>query len=190
MSFADHSDIVDHLLSLFADRGSAWYSGEAVTQAEHALQAAWLAEQADGDDAMVAAALLHDVGHLVHDLGEDCAEGGVDDRHEEHGAAWLAEWFPPAVTEPIRLHVPAKRYRCAVDADYHARLSPASQLSLQLQGGPFTESECREFESLPHSTAAVRLREFDDTAKVQGLETPELDHFRPRLAACLAPRSD
>lgn len=162
------------------------YSGEPVTQTEHALQAAWAAEQEQASDSLVAAALLHDVGHLLHDLGEDCADDGVDDRHEALGARWLASHFGPEVVEPVRLHVPAKRYLCAVDEAYRARLSPASIQSLRLQGGPFSKPEVDAFRAHPHFKQSLRLRGWDETAKVKGLATPPLAHFLEVVARVVA----
>ena len=109
------------------------------------------------------------------------ADHGIDTRHEHLGCAWLARYFPPEVTEPIRLHVPAKRYLCATDPKYIADLSPASQQSLRLQGGPFAAAEVKQFESHPHFRAAVELRRWDELAKVPGLEVAGLDHYRERL---------
>jgi phosphonate degradation associated HDIG domain protein len=177
--------LVDTILELFETKGHAAYLGEPVTQREHALQAAVLAERDGAPDALVVAALLHDVGHLVHDLPDDIAEQGVDDRHEERGGAWLARHFRPEVVEPIRLHVAAKRYLCAVDPSYRDGLSPGSVLSLGLQGGPMDPAEAARFEANPHQRAAVRLRRWDDRAKVPGLEVPGLEHYRARLAAAL-----
>jgi len=174
----DGSDVlISEIDRLFARRGSEMYSGEPVTQTEHALQTAWQAEQDGADAALITAALLHDVGHLLHDMGEDCAEEGIDDKHEALGAEWLAAHFGPDVVEPVRLHVAAKRYRCAVDPDYHARLSDASRLSLKLQGGPFTETQARKFEGHPFFDAAVRLRLWDEAAKIPQLKTPPLEQF-------------
>jgi gamma-butyrobetaine dioxygenase len=178
-------DVVATIADLFETRGRALYFGEAVTEAEHALQSAHLAEQEGADDALVAAALLHDVGHLLHMHGEDVADRGIDGRHEVVGCGWLAKWFGPAVAEPVRLHVAAKRYLCAVDVSYLARLSPASRQSLDLQGGPFAAAEATEFERNPHHAAAVRLRHWDDAAKVVGLAVPPFDHYRPRLESLL-----
>jgi phosphonate degradation associated HDIG domain protein len=158
-----------------------------VTQLQHALQAAWSAEQAGCDAALVTAALLHDIGHLVHDLGENPAEEGIDDRHEELGQAWLTAWFGPEVTEPVRLHVAAKRYLCATEPGYFERLSPDSVLSLSLQGGPMGPEEAAAFRALPQAEAAVRLRRFDEEAKVKDMETPPVAHFLPQVAACLRP---
>jgi phosphonate degradation associated HDIG domain protein len=181
-------NVLDTVIELFATRGLAEYHGEAVTQREHALQAAHLAERAGAGDALVAAALLHDVGHLLHGLGEDAADRGLDDRHEQIGYKWLARWFGPEVAEPVRLHVAAKRYLCATDPAYAARLSPASRLSLELQGGPFTPAEAEAFRTLPRHADAVRLRHWDDAAKVPGLAVPPLEHYRGRLHALLARR--
>jgi len=174
-------NVVDEILELFATKGHAAYVGEPVSQLEHALQAAYHAEQAGGDDALVSAALLHDIGHLVHKLPEDAADHGIDTRHEHLGGAWLARYFGPEVTEPIRLHVPAKRYLCATDPQYVSTLSPASVQSLGLQGGPFTSEEVRRFEAHPHFRAAVELRRYDDLAKVPNLDVPPLEHYRQRL---------
>jgi len=177
--------IADELIALFAARGSAEYFGEAVSQAEHALQAAHLAERAGAADALVVAALAHDVGHLLCGLAEDAADHGVDDRHEEAGYRWLLRHFGPAVADPVRLHVAAKRYLCATDPAYRERLSPASQKSLALQGGPLTPAEAATFDREPHGRDALRLRAWDDTAKVPGWTVPGLEHYRGRIeAAC------
>ena len=179
-------DPVDFLTRLFAERGDAAYLGEPVSQTEHALQAAWAAEQAGARSALIAAALVHDVGHLLHDLPEDCAVAGLDDAHEARGAHWLVRHFGPDVTEPVRLHVAAKRFLCATDPTYVGLLSEASVRSLQLQGGPFTTDQAAQFRRDPHAAAAVALRRFDEQAKVPGLPTPPLEHFRPHLEAVRA----
>jgi len=178
-------DVLNSIAQLFEHQGRAAYFGESVSEAEHALQSAHLAEQEGADDALVAAALLHDVGHLLHGLGEDVADRGLDARHEEVGHTWLARWFGPAVAEPVRLHVAAKRYLCATDPAYLGELSPASRRSLELQGGPFTPAEVEEFQRNPHHAAAVRLRHWDDAAKIPDLAVPPLEHYRPRLAKLL-----
>lgn len=175
-------DVVDFVVRLFVEKGHNAYIGEPVSQREHALQAAWQAEQEGAGAVLVVAALLHDLGHLLHDLPEDCAVRGVDDRHEDLGSRWLEHHFGPGVVEPIRLHVETKRYLCAVDPEYLELLSPASQLSLALQGGPMSESEVLRFRCHPYSTAAIAVRHWDDRAKVPGLRTPDLEHFRPHLS--------
>jgi phosphonate degradation associated HDIG domain protein len=166
---------------LFQERGQEAYLGEAVSQLEHALQSAWAAEKAGADSSLIVSALLHDLGHLLHNLPEDCATHGIDDRHEGLGARWVERWFGPAVSEPIRLHVAAKRYLCAVEPSYHDGLSEASQRSLKLQGGTMMPAEVEAFRQNVHAEAAVALRRWDDEAKVPGLATPDLDHFRPHL---------
>ena len=129
-------------------------------------------------DTLVVAALLHDIGHLLHGLPEHIADKGIDGRHEAVGEAWLTPQAGPAVTEPLRLHVAAKRYLCAVNSDYMTLLSPASIKSLRLQGGPYTDDEVEAFEKNPHYQDAVRLRRWDDQAKVAGLDVPDLAHYR------------
>lgn len=179
------AEVLSRIDALFAERGGGEYHGEAVTQLEHALQAAHMAERDGRPAELIAAALLHDVGHLLHTQGEDYVERGVNDRHEDLGARFLARAFGPDVVEPIRLHVPAKRYLCATQPAYLATLSPASVRSLELQGGPMTADEVTAFEALPQSAAAVALREYDDRAKVVGLATPPFAHFRKHLEASL-----
>ncbi len=178
--------VIDDIFGLLAGPGRAAYLGEPVSQAEHALQAAWAAEQAGAASALVVAALLHDIGHLLHDYGEHCAVVGRDDRHEELGQVWLQRWFGPEVTEPVRLHVAAKRYLSAIEPTYAASLSEASVLSLRLQGGPFSPSEAAAFLAQPHASEAVALRRWDEAAKVAGLAIPEPTHFRRHLEQVLA----
>jgi len=144
--------VVDFILQLFQEKGDAAYFGEPVSQTAHGLQSAHLATNAGADDEVVVAALIHDVGHLLHGLPETVADQGIDGRHEDQGAVWLARYFGEEVTEPIRLHVAAKRYLCAVDPEYLGKLSSASVLSLQLQGGPFNAGEVRNFEALPNTS--------------------------------------
>ncbi len=176
-------ETIDELFRTFRERGHGAYLGEPVSIVEHSLQTAHLAEQDGAHPTLVAAALLHDYGHLIHDLPEDSAEHGVDTAHEDVAHAFLARHFGPEVVEPIRLHVAAKRYLCAVDPLYLSELSPASLLSLELQGGPYGEQEVAEFERSPHAEDAVRLRRYDDAGKVSGAATPDLEHFRPALEA-------
>jgi phosphonate degradation associated HDIG domain protein len=178
------------VLELFRDRGASQYGGEAVSQQEHALQAAWFAERAGAETALIAAALLHDVGHLLHHLPDDAPDRGVDDRHEALAARWLAERFPREVVEPVRLHVAAKRYLCATDSAYASQLSPASVLSLKLQGGPMSAEETRQFGVQLFCERAVALRRWDDAAKVPELKTPPLEHFAAHLDQCARSREE
>jgi len=173
--------IVDEIIELFARRGDDVYLGEPVSQLEHALQTAFQAEQEGASDTLIAAALLHDAGHLLHNLPEDIADHGIDGRHEHVGAMWLARYFPGAVTEPIRLHVSAKRYLCARDDEYQRRLSAASIRSLALQGGPMSDEEVREYEASPYAREGARLRRWDDLAKVVGSKAPGLPRYRSLL---------
>jgi gamma-butyrobetaine dioxygenase len=171
---------IEEIERLFEARGGESY-GEGVTVLAHSLQAAAEARAADSPPPLVAAALLHDVGHLIEE--PDDAYGYH--RHHEAGAAWLAVRFGPEVTEPIRLHVAAKRYLCAVEPAYADELSPASVHSLARQGGPMSASEIAAFEREPHGAAAVRLRRWDDRAKETGRKVPGFDHYRPLLQALL-----
>jgi gamma-butyrobetaine dioxygenase len=165
---------VETIGELFAGPGARDHLGEPVPIGEHMLQAGALAEAAGAESPLVAAALLHDIGHL---LGED------EDRHGEAGADWLSQWFGDAVTEPVRLHVAAKRYLCAVDAGYFGLLSAESVRTLSLQGGPMTTAEVAAFEALPFSRDAVAVRRWDDQAKDTVVTPPRFAHFAPLLGA-------
>jgi phosphonate degradation associated HDIG domain protein len=174
-------NIVDEILAAFDQRGGSAYLGEPVSVLEHSLQTAFAAEQAGAAPSLVVAALLHDVGHLIHRWPEDVADHGINSRHEDLACNWLSPYFGPEVTEPIRLHVAAKRYLCRVDPSYLRRLSPASIQSLGLQGGPLIEEEAEEFIHSPYSQQAILVRRWDDLAKIPGLATPALRHYRPLL---------
>ncbi|MEZ6136389.1 MAG: HD domain-containing protein [Pirellulaceae bacterium] len=174
---------IDQIMTLFRERGHSEYGGEAVTQLQHALQCATLAEADRASSSLIVAALLHDVGHLVHALPQDAPDRGIDDVHEELGQRYLRRMFDEAVTEPVRLHVAAKRYLCTTDPDYQYQLSQPSILSLNLQGGPMSEQEVAEFEASPFCEPAVRLRRWDDQGKIADLQTPDIEHFLPHLQA-------
>jgi phosphonate degradation associated HDIG domain protein len=178
---------VDTVLALIRARGDARY-GERVTQLDHALQCASLASEADAPDSLVAAALLHDYGHLIDDRGHMAERDGLDGAHEAVGAAALGAWFGPAVTQPIALHVAAKRYLCAVEQGYLEALSPASRLSLDLQGGPFAPSEAAAFIARPFAEDAVQLRRWDDWGKALEPERRRpLESFRATLLRVARP---
>ncbi len=151
---------------------------EEVTQMEHALQAAYLAKTARKSEALITAALFHDIGHM---LADDPAEANnptvKNDLHEELAADYLKDIFPASVTEPIRLHVPAKRYLCTVEPDYYDGLSEASKKSFHLQGGKMSEAEKNAFESNPHYRQAIQLRAWDDQAKELGKDVPEIEDY-------------
>jgi gamma-butyrobetaine dioxygenase len=184
---------VDRLAELFASEGAADYLGEPVTVAQHLLQAGALAQGAGAPPAVVAAALLHDTGHLRGDdplADEQQSSGrelmaGTDNDHGERGAAWLARWFGPAVTEPVRLHVAAKRYLCATEPGYFALLSPASVYTLSLQGGRMTPAEAAAFASGRYAADAVAVRRWDDAAKDPAADVPGFGWYRPLLQGLL-----
>jgi gamma-butyrobetaine dioxygenase len=173
--------VVDEIFRTFREYGAEQYLGEQVSMTEHMLQSAYAAEQDGASPTLVAAALLHDYGHFIHDLPADAADHGIDTRHEEVAFAFLSQHFGPEVVEPIRMHVAAKRYLCAVEPEYMNALSPASVHSLELQGGPYSSEEVAAFERSPHAQDAVRLRRYDDIGKVPGLATPDLERYRPVL---------
>jgi len=187
----------EEVLEQMSSRGGDSYFGEPVTVLEHCLQAAFFAQRdasletspetspvtspVTSPDALVIAALLHDIGHLLHAEGEDAAEAGIDTHHEELADRMLAAHLPPAVTEPIRLHVAAKRYLCFADPAYRHALSPSSELSLQLQGGPMTAQEAEDFLAGPFARDAVALRRWDDEAKIPALSVPPIFDYLPQL---------
>lgn len=182
---------LDDIQDLFAAKGDRMYAGEPVTQLQHALQSGHLAEQEGASDELVVAAFLHDLGHLINDQGETPTLRGIDDRHEYVALPFLRDLFGPAVLQPIRLHVDAKRYLCArgdgrvSGAEYWANLSADSKRSLELQGGIYTAAEADAFMTQPYATGAVQLRLWDDQAKLADAVTPPLDHYL-ELAARLS----
>ena len=177
---------IEDVLATYRIHGHRSY-GESVTELQHALQCATFARQAGEPPLVVAAALLHDYGHLCHQLGEDVADHGVDARHEALGSKLLGELFIDDIVAAARLHVAAKRYLCWKEPSYLDGLSEASRQSLELQGGPMSPEEARQFEGEPHFELAVRVRRYDDLGKVPDMVTPDLESFRPLLAACLRP---
>jgi len=175
---------LEDIALLFARHGNAQYSGEPVTQLEHALQTAYLAEQSEASDTLVTACLLHDLGHLLNQQGETPTLRGIDDTHQYFALPFLRGLFPDAVLEPIRLHVDAKRYLCRANEGYWAKLSDDSKRSLELQGGVFAPDEAAAFLRQPGARDAVLLRQWDDLGKQADWETPPLAHFMARAARC------
>lgn len=173
---------IHHLLS---ERGHGQYGGEAINQLEHALQCAQLAEEAGETSHTVVACLLHDLGHLLAAQGLRQADQTLerDDLHQNFVLPFLRGVFPDAVLEPIRLHVDAKRYLCTSEPGYWDTLSPVSKHTLTLQGGPYTEAQAQAFASQPFAREAIRLRRYDDLAKVPQLPTPTLEHYLPVMAS-------
>ena len=176
---------ISEICQLYTLKGQLPYGNAGVNQLEQALQFATLAEAANQPDETIAACLLHDLGHLLHDFGMRAADKGIDDRHEYRVIPYLQSLFSPAVTEPIRLHVEAKRYLCAIELTYWNKLSSGSQETLTLQGGIFSDAAAQNFIAQPYAKAAVQLRLWDDKAKVVGLKTPNLEHFTRVLSACI-----
>jgi phosphonate degradation associated HDIG domain protein len=169
--------MIEKIVGLYEAKGGKAYEGEGVTQLEHALQSAHLAEQAGAPAELICAALLHDLGHLLNDRGETPTLRGVDDRHQYVALPFLRKAFPEAVFAPIRLHVDAKRYLCATRPGYREALSADSKRSLELQGGVFRPEEAEGFIRQPFAADAVRVRLWDDAAKAPGAATPGLAHF-------------
>ena len=180
MKLTERRAVVEKVFSRFRDRGHMQY-GETVTEAQHALQCATFAEKSGEPSAVIVACLLHDYGHLCHEMGEDIADRGVDAQHEDIGAAHLARWFVDEIVEPVRLHVAAKRYLCWKEPTYLDGLSAASKKSLELQGGPMSAVEAQAFESNAHYDSAVRVRKYDDMGKVPDMATSELEAFRSMI---------
>ena len=176
---------IDTLFSYMEDRGQSFYD-EVVTQLEHALQCAALAQQNNAAPTLITGALLHDIGHII--LDEHSAREAflnTDLSHEEVGAQYLGPFFPEAVTTPIRLHVPAKRYLCTTDPSYWDGLSEASKRSLKLQGGNMSDEEREAFEQIPYFEDGLTLRRWDDLAKVKGLKIVGLETYRDIVQQCL-----
>jgi phosphonate degradation associated HDIG domain protein len=171
------TNIVAFLGDIFARRGAEEYLGEAVTVAEHMLQGAWFAEQEGAGDELVAAALLHDIGHYTSEFGTYSPEDTKDRYHDAAGAKVLEPFFPPLITECVRLHVAAKRYLCVKHPGYFDDLSEASVHTLSLQGGPMSKDEIADFESNPFHEHAVRVRKWDDAGKVKGLKTKHFSDY-------------
>ena len=185
LSRVGDAELIERLLQFLTDAGQSNYD-VGVTQTEHALQSAQLAAERDGGDEAITSALLHDIGHLV--LDEHNAQGDFleeDLNHEEVAWEFLRRYFPETITEPIRMHVVAKRYLCTTDPTYYERLSPASRRSFEVQGGRLSANERAALEKNPHLNAALELRRWDDEAKVAGRETPAIETFAPQLGRCL-----
>ncbi len=173
----DKGNIIEYLADIFLRRGADSYLGEEVSMAEHMLQTALNAEQAGESKAMITAALLHDIGHYVGEFPENYIDLGMDNHHETLGAAILEKFFPREVTEPVRWHVEAKRYLCAVDPAYLGMLSSASMKTLALQGGPLEAGGVAAFEKNVYLESILRLRQYDDRGKTAGVRTPQIGYY-------------
>jgi len=173
--------IVAFLAGIFERRGGEEYLGEPVTMAEHMLQGATMAEANGLDEAIIVAALLHDIGHFTSEFGMFTMDDEEDRLHEEAGAAALGRFFPTIVTDCVRYHVAAKRYLCATKPEYFDRLSDASVHSLNLQGGPMSAAEIAEFERNPNLREIIQVRYLDDAGKRADMRTPPFAHFAPMV---------
>ena len=169
--------VFEEIAALFADQGGETY-GEGVTIAEHSLQTAALAAGEGAGETLCVAALLHDVGHFLEERDDRFGHH----KHDRTGGDWLAQRFPADISEPVRLHVAAKRYLCATEAEYFALLSQASVHSLSKQGGPMTPEEAAAFAARPFAADALRLRRWDDRGKVAGIEVPPFESYREAIA--------
>ena len=178
------TEIVEEILAAFAASGHLDY-GEHISMQEHMLQAAFLAESKDEDDAVVVATLLHDYGHLVCNMPNNTFEDGIDNYHEEVGANALQNWFGEEIVGAVRLHVAAKRYLCAVTPAYLDKLSQASITTLEVQGGPMNDDEMAEFRQQAGHQLALKVRVYDDLGKEPQMQRPELEHYVPKLKACI-----
>ena len=186
-------DIIECLSELFVSGEDKAYGTAGIGMKAHMLSTAALAERAGTEPTLVAAALLHDIGHFRVDYPPDAKDDDhrlmlraeVDRGHETVGAAFLAGHFPPAVTEPIRLHVAAKKYLCAVETGYYDSLSGTTKHTLRLQGGPMTAQQAARFDAEPYARAAVQLRRWDDAALHSDGGMPGFEHYRPLLTALL-----
>ena len=171
---------------LFRDHGRIAYDGEGVTQLEHALQSAQLAEEEEASGELVTAAFLHDLGHLLNLQGASPTVRGIDDMHQYFAVPFIRPLFPASVVEAIKLHVDAKRALCSLEPGYHDALSADSKRSLALQGGIFSRDELKAFQAKPFAAEAIRVRRWDDRAKVAGAATPPIGHYLEVAARCAA----
>lgn len=178
--------IVAFIGDIFARRGAESYLGEQVSMSQHMLQAAQLAEEAGASETVVVAALLHDIGHYTTEFPDDALAQGTDNLHEEAGARVLGPFFPALVTDCIKHHVAAKRYLCATDPAYFARLSEASVHTLGLQGGPMNATEISVFGAEPNLEAILQVRIWDDQGKDPDVTTPDFDHYAPMISRVVA----
>ena len=173
------TNIVDFIGSIFEKRGDEEYLGEPVTMGQHMLQGATMAEKSREPDEIIIGTLLHDIGHFTSEFGTFSMEDTEDRYHEDAGAAVLEEFFPKVITDCCRHHVAAKRYLCATDPEYFQKLSTASIHSLNLQGGPMSEAELKDFEKNPNLKKILKVRLYDDAGKIPDMITPSFWHFAP-----------
>ncbi len=174
-------NIVEFIADIFERKGSDSYLGESVTMSQHMLQGALQAETSGADDEIIAAALLHDIGHYTSEFPADMVKGGQDNYHEDAGAQILSGYFSERIIACVRYHVPAKRYLCVIDQKYYDALSDASKQTLALQGGLMSSEEMREFSKMPYLDDILQVRRWDDLAKDPLLKTPPFSYYQPIL---------
>ncbi len=184
--------MTDRLLDALARSGARRYGGEVVSELEHALQCAELAREGAADEELQLACLLHDVGRyaidqsVVADTLEATRIGPSARGHHEVGADLLAPWVSERIAWCVRMHADAKRYLCATEPAYSARLSPASRRTLELQGGVMTADDAARFGGHPWANDAIALRRWDDEAKVVGKATRTLNEWAPVIRRCVS----
>jgi predicted HD phosphohydrolase len=184
MPDASTDTVIEEILAAFAACGHLDY-GEHISMQEHMLQAACFAEHNGEDDAVIVATLLHDYGHLVCNMPNNTFDEGIDNYHEEVGAKALESWFGDEIIGAVRLHVAAKRYLCAASPGYRNKLSEASIITLEVQGGPMNDDEMAAFCRQPGHRLALKVRVYDDLGKEPRMDRPELDYYIPKLRACI-----
>ncbi len=180
-SALNRDNIVDFIADIFHRRGAESYLGEAVTMSQHMLQAAQLADKESGDEQLIAAALLHDIGHYTNEFPDDALHRGIDNHHDTAGAAILAPYYPALIVDCVRHHVAAKRYLCRTEPGYFNQLSAASVHTLGLQGGPMNANEARKFGRQTHLKAIIQVRKWDERAKTVVLASPSFETYVPLL---------
>lgn len=182
--------ITEKIFSLYEQFGAEEYAGEKVSQLEHMVQSAQLAMEEGFDDEVVLAAFLHDVGHLlpVQDVSETMNGWGVMD-HEKVGADWLLDMgMGERMCKLIASHVNAKRYLTWKYPSYYEQLSEASKNTLEYQGGRMNDEEAKAFESDPLFDLYIKMRSWDEAAKIEGKPVPDLAELKQKLDAYILAR--
>jgi len=183
MNSPDAVQVVNEIMAMYHKHGGEEYTGEKVSQLEHMVQAAQLAEQQGFDDEVILAAFLHDIGHICEAAHGDNEMGGYGIKsHEEIAARFLAEkGFSEKIIRLVQSHVDAKRYLTCRYPEYYEQLSDASKKTLEYQGGKMTEKEAAVFEKDPLFTLIIQMRKWDEQAKIEGQPLPQLEYYHQLL---------